>query len=94
MLYGSKPALFLGSEGVMRYFGGLSPRRQRSVVFDDVTSHFAVPEVIALAATASFAVDDLPVLVMRFTQSWVYSDKGWLVLSHHASPKQALTGFS
>ena len=88
MLYGSKPELFVGSEGALAYFSTLAPRRQRSVWFDEVTASFATPEVLAIAATAGFVVDQLPAIVMRFTQSWVHTDGAWRVISHHASPRQ------
>ena len=86
-MYGSKPELFVGSEGVLRYFSSLAPRRERSVWFDEITACFVTPDVLALAATAGFVVDDLPAILMRFTQTWVRSGDVWQVISHHASPK-------
>jgi hypothetical protein len=88
MLYGSKTELFVGPEGAMKYFSGLTPRRSRSVEFSEVTACFATETVIALAATATFLVSDAPPLVTRFTQTWVQTGAQWRVLSHHASPKK------
>jgi hypothetical protein len=88
MLYGSKTELFLGSEGAMRYFSGLAPRRSRAVQFTEVAASFAGESVLAVAAIATFLVSDAPALVTRFTQTWVKTDGGWRVISHHASPKK------
>jgi hypothetical protein len=88
MLYGSKTELFIGTEGAMKYFSGLTPRRSRSVEFSEVTASFASETVIALAATATFLVSDAPPLVTRFTQTWVKTGEEWRVLSHHASQKK------
>ncbi len=88
MLYGSKVELFLGSEGAMDYFSGLTPRRSRSVQFKQVTASFATEDVLVLAATATFLVSDAPPLLTRFTQTWVKTGEEWRVLSHHASPSK------
>lgn len=91
MLYGSKPELFTGRAGVLRYFSTLAPRKSRAVVFEDVTASFAASDVIAISATAGFVIENLPAIVMRFTQTWVRADGLWQVISHHASPKQGLS---
>lgn len=88
MLYGSKPELFVGSEGAMRYFSGLTPRRSRAVQFSEVTASFVTENVVALAATATFLVGDALPLVTRFTQTWVRVGPEWRVMSHHASPNK------
>lgn len=88
MLYGSKAELFVGSEGAMRYFSGLTPRRSRAVQFTEVTASFATDGVLVLAALATFEVSDAPPLVTRFTQTWLRVDLEWQVISHHASPNK------
>jgi hypothetical protein len=89
MFYGSKAELFLGSEGAMRYFCGLTPRRHRKVIFSDVSASYAGSNAVAVAATAQFVVADTQPFAARWTQTWVLEEGRWLVLSHHASQKQA-----
>lgn len=88
MLYGSKAELFVGPDGAMHYFSGLTPRRSRAVRFTEVTASFATEDVVALAASATFLISDAPPLMTRFTQTWMRVGPQWRVMSHHASPNK------
>lgn len=91
-MYGSRPELFCGRDGVASYFGSLAPRRIRRVRFEQVQASRPLPDVLAVAAVAFFEVDELAPIAMRFTQTWLQDARGWRVLSHHASPRLMASG--
>ena len=89
--FGSNPSLYRGNDGVAAYFEGLPRWRSPKVKFTDVrTAHVAV-DVINVAGTASFLVEeDAEPLTVKIT--WVIIREGgeWKIVSHHVSSKTPL----
>lgn len=75
LFYGSNPTLYRGRDGVKSYFLGLPRWNSQSVRFTDVSSEAAGAEVVNMAGTANFAVDDAPL---------------WKIVSHHVSSRAPL----
>jgi uncharacterized protein (TIGR02246 family) len=87
--FGSNPQLYRGRDGVAAYFNALPRWRSPTVQFNDVVTEPVGPEVINVAGTASFVVDEGALSVKI---SWVIAreDGGWKIVSHHVSSKLPL----
>jgi uncharacterized protein (TIGR02246 family) len=86
--FGSNPALYRGREGVAAYFNGLPKWSSRAVQFTEVRTQQVNPDLINVAATASFVADQGAV-ALSVKISWVIAreDDGWKIASHHVSSK-------
>jgi uncharacterized protein (TIGR02246 family) len=89
--FGSNPKLYRGRDGVMAYFNGLPRWRAPRVVFSDVTSAQVAPDVINMAAIASFDLgEEAAPLSVKITWVIVREDGDWKIASHHVSSKTPL----
>ena len=89
--FGSNPNLYRGNDGVAAYFNGLPRWASPSVQFTDVRTAPAGPDVINVAGTASFVVDDrAEPLSVKITWVIVREDGDWKIVSHHVSSKTPL----
>jgi uncharacterized protein (TIGR02246 family) len=88
--YGSKSLLYRGRDGVAAYFNAL-PRWSSPAVSFDVVTALVNPEVINVAGTASFVVDEAAEpLSVKITWVLVQEDGDWKIASHHVSPQTPL----
>ena len=89
--FGSNPSLYRGRDGVAAYFNGLPKWRSRSVEFTDVRAAQAGPDLINMAAIASFVADE-GATTLSVKMSWVIirEDGGWKIVNHHASSRVPL----
>ncbi len=83
-LFGSKPTLYAGSDGVHEYFSQLAPGA--SVVFEPPQVAQPGDAVITLATTANFRRAGEP---RPYRMSWTLLEANgvWRIASHHASPR-------
>jgi uncharacterized protein (TIGR02246 family) len=89
--FGSNPSLYRGRDGVAAYFNGLPRWRSRSVQFTDVRAAEAGPDLINMAATASFILDEGAVkLSVKITWVIAREDGDWKIVNHHVSSKTPL----
>jgi uncharacterized protein (TIGR02246 family) len=89
--FGSNPSLYRGQDGVAAYFNGLPKWRSRSVEFTDVRAAKAGPDLINMAATASFVADEGAIkLSVKITWVIVREDGDWKIVNHHVSSKTSL----
>ncbi|OAF02445.1 DUF4440 domain-containing protein [Bradyrhizobium centrolobii] len=89
--FGSNPNLYRGRDGVTAYFSGLPRWRSPSVSFSEVASAQVAPDVINMAAIASFDLDEEAApLSVRITWVIVREDGDWKIASHHVSSRAAL----
>jgi ketosteroid isomerase-like protein len=88
-LYGSNPTLYRGKDGAKAYFSQLPGWRSQSVIFTDITTDAAGPDVVSMAGTANF-VFDKDTLTVKITWVIVREDGDWKILSHHVSSKAPL----
>lgn len=89
--FGSNPTLYRGKEGVAAYFNGLPRWHSPRVQFSDVNAALVGPEVVNMAATASFFLDEPdPSLAVKITWVIVREDGDWKIASHHVSSKEPL----
>jgi uncharacterized protein (TIGR02246 family) len=89
--FGSNPRLYRGRDGVAAYFNGLPRWKSPSVEFSDVAAAFVNPDLINVAGTASFVVDEAaPVLSVKITWVIVREDGEWKIASHHVSSRAPL----
>jgi len=89
--FGSNPTFYRGNDGVQAYFEGLPRWRSPSVQFTDVRTAHVTADVINVAGTASFLVEeDAAPLNVKIT--WVIIREGgeWKIVSHHVSSKTPL----
>lgn len=89
--FGSNPSLYRGRDGVAAYFNALPKWRSRAVEFADVRAAQVTPDVINMAAIASFVVDEgATTLSVKIT--WVIAREGgdWKIVSHHVSSRAPL----
>jgi ketosteroid isomerase-like protein len=89
--FGSNPSLYRGNDGVAAYFEGLPRWRSPRVKFTDVRTAHAAADLINVAGTASFVVEeDAEPLTVKIT--WVIIREGgeWKIVSHHVSSKTPL----
>lgn len=89
LFYGSNPTLFRGRDGVKAYFAGLPRWKTQSVRFTDVSAEAAGTEVVNMAGTANFAVDDAA-LTVKLTWVLLREDGSWKIVSHHVSSREPL----
>jgi ketosteroid isomerase-like protein len=89
LFFGSNPTLYRGRDGVKAYFGGLPRWDRPSVQFADVTAEAVGTEVVSMAGTANFVVDE-DSLTVKITWVIVREDGGWKITSHHVSSKAPL----
>jgi len=89
VFYGSNPTLYRGRDGVKSYFAGLPRWNSQSVGFADISTAAAGADVVNMAGTANFAVDDAA-LTVKITWVIVREDGDWKIVSHHVSSKAPL----
>jgi uncharacterized protein (TIGR02246 family) len=89
--FGSNPRLYRGRDGVAAYFNGLPRWRSPSVTFSEVASAQVRPDVINMAAIASFDLgEEAASLSVKITWVIVHEDGDWKIASHHVSSRAAL----
>lgn len=89
--FGSNPNLYRGNDGVQAYFAGLPRWSSPSVQFTDVKTTQAAPDLINVAGTASFIVEEgAQPLVVKITWVIVREDDDWKIVNHHVSSKTPL----
>jgi uncharacterized protein (TIGR02246 family) len=89
--FGSNPRFYRGREGVTAYFNGLPRWASPTVKFSDVAAAFVNSDLVNVAGTASFVVDEAaPVLSVKITWVIAREDGDWKIASHHVSSKAAL----
>ena len=89
--FGSNPNLYRGHDGVQAYFDALPRWRAPTVKFTDVRTAHAAPDLINVAGTASFVVEEgAEPLVVKITWVIVREDGEWKIVSHHVSSKTPL----
>lgn len=89
--FGSNPSLYRGQDGVAAYFNGLPKWRSRSVEFTDVRAAQAGPDLVNMAAIASFVVDEgATTLSVKMTWVIVREEGDWKIVNHHASSRVPL----
>lgn len=89
--FGSNPGLYRGNDGVAAYFEGLPRWRSPKVKFTDVRTAHAAADVINVAGTASFLVEeDAEPLTVKITWVIIREDGEWKIVSHHVSSKTPL----
>jgi uncharacterized protein (TIGR02246 family) len=89
--FGSNPALYRGRDGVAAYFNALPRWRSQAVQFSDVMTGLAGPDLINMAATALFVVDEgATTLAVKISWVIVREDGDWKIVSHHVSSKLPL----
>jgi ketosteroid isomerase-like protein len=89
--FGSNPNLYRGNDGVQAYFAGLPRWSSPSVEFTGVKTAQAASELINVAGTASFTVEQgAEPLVVKITWVIVREEGDWKIVSHHVSSKTPL----
>jgi len=89
--FGSNPSLYRGRDGVAAYFNALPRWRSPTVQFTDVKTEPIGADLINLAATASFVVDEgATTLSVKITWVIAREDDDWKIVSHHVSSKEPL----
>jgi uncharacterized protein (TIGR02246 family) len=88
--YGSRSLLYRGREGVAAYFNALPRWSSPTVGFDVVTAPVS-PDVINVAGTAAFIVDEgAEPLSVKITWVVVREEGDWKIASHHVSSQTPL----
>ena len=89
--FGSNPSLYRGRDGVAAYFNALPRWRSPAVRFTDVVTELIGPDLINVAAAASFVVDEgATTLSVKITWVIAREDGDWKIVSHHVSSKVPL----
>jgi ketosteroid isomerase-like protein len=89
--FGSNPNLYRGHDGVQAYFAGLPRWPSPTVQFTDIKTALAASDLVNVAGTASFAVEQgADPLVVKITWVIVREDGDWKIVSHHVSSKTPL----
>jgi uncharacterized protein (TIGR02246 family) len=89
--FGSNPNFYRGHDGVQAYFEGLPRWQSPSVQFTDVRTAQATSDLINVAGTANFVVEEnAEPLVVKITWVIVREDGDWKIVSHHVSSKTPL----
>ena len=89
--FSSNPNFYRGNDGVKAYFEGLPRWQSPSVQFTDVRTAQAAADLINVAGTASFFVEEgADPLVVKITWVIVREDGEWKIVSHHVSSKTPL----
>jgi SnoaL-like domain len=85
------PNFYRGNDGVQAYFEGLPRWQSPSVQFTDVRTAQAAADLINVAGTATFVVEeDAEPLVVKITWVIIREDGEWRIVSHHVSSKTPL----
>jgi uncharacterized protein (TIGR02246 family) len=91
LFFGSNPALYRGREGVAAYFTALPRWSSPTVRFTDIVAAPVGPDLISMAGTASFVVDEgATTLSVKITWVIAREDGDWKIVSHHVSSKAPL----
>ncbi|TYL74596.1 YybH family protein [Bradyrhizobium cytisi] len=91
LFFGSNPKLYRGRDGVAAYFKGLPRWRTTAVQFSDVVFELVGPDLVNVAGTASFDVDQGAIkLSLKITWVIAREDGDWKIVSHHVSSKAPL----
>jgi uncharacterized protein (TIGR02246 family) len=89
--FGSNPALYRGKDGVAAYFDALPRWKSPTVQFTDVRTVPIGSDLINLAGTASFFLEEgAPPLSVKLTWVIIREDGDWKIASHHVSSKTPL----
>ena len=89
--FGSNPTFYRGNDGVRAYFEGLPRWQSPMVEFSEVRTAQAAPDVINVAGTATFTIEnDAEPLIAKITWVVVREDGDWKIVSHHVSSKTPL----
>ena len=89
--FGSNPTLYRGRDGVASYFNALPRWRAPTVRFDDVRTESIGADLINMAATATFLVDErATTLSVKITWVIASEDSDWKIVNHHVSSKVPL----
>ncbi|MCK1640642.1 SgcJ/EcaC family oxidoreductase [Bradyrhizobium sp. 157] len=89
--FGSNPNFYRGRDGVQTYFEALPRWQSPYVEFTDVRTAQAAPDLINVAGTATFYVEEgAEPLVVKITWVIVREDGDWKIVSHHVSSKTPL----
>ena len=89
--FGSNPTFYRGNDGVQAYFEGLPRWSSPSVQFTDVRTAHAAADVINVAGTATFLVEEAAKpLTVKITWVIIREDGEWKIVSHHVSSKTPL----
>jgi uncharacterized protein (TIGR02246 family) len=89
--FGSNPTFYHGHDGVKAYFEGLPRWQSPSVEFSEIRTAQAAPDLINVAGTATFTIEqDAEPLAVKITWVVVSEDGDWKILSHHVSSKTPL----
>jgi uncharacterized protein (TIGR02246 family) len=89
--FGSNPNLYRGNDGVAAYFEALPRWRSPSVKFTDVRTAHAAADLINVAGTASFVVEEgAEPLTVKITWVIIREAGEWKIVSHHVSSKAPL----
>jgi uncharacterized protein (TIGR02246 family) len=89
--FGSNPTFYRGNDGVHAYFEALPRWQSPSVQFTDVKAAQVAADLINVAGTATFSVEEgAEPLVVKITWVIVREDGDWKIVSHHVSSKTPL----
>jgi uncharacterized protein (TIGR02246 family) len=89
--FGSNPSLYRGRDGVAAYFNALPRWRSRAVEFTDIRAEPIGPDLINVAAIASFVADEgATALSVKITWVIIREDGDWKIVNHHVSSKVPL----
>jgi len=89
--FGSNPNLYRGQDGVAAYFGGLPRWASPTVQFTDIKTAPAGLDVINVAGTATFLVEQgAEPLSVKISWVIVREDGDWKIVNHHVSSKAPL----
>ena len=89
--FGSNPNFYQGNDGVQAYFEGLPRWQSPSVQFTDIRTAHAAVDVINVAGTATFSVEEgAEPLVVKITWVIIREAGEWKIVSHHVSSKTPL----
>jgi uncharacterized protein (TIGR02246 family) len=90
--FGSNPNLYRGRDGVAAYFNGLPRWTSQRVELSEVRTAQVSPDLINMAAVASFFLDGAEAASLSVKITWVIvrEDGDWKIASHHVSSKTPL----
>ena len=83
--FGSNTSLYRGNDGVAAYFDALPRWSSPTVQFTDVAVAPVGSDLINVAGTAAFFLDDAPPLSVKLTWVLVREEGDWKIISHHVS---------
>jgi uncharacterized protein (TIGR02246 family) len=89
--FGSNPTFYRGNDGVQAYFEGLPRWTSPTVQFTDVRTAQVAADLINVAGTASFTVEEgAEPLTVKITWVIIREAGEWKIVSHHVSSKTPL----